>query len=184
MIKGLLIGHHQSPATLKCNTADHTCEWNTAEHSFNIFLVIILRWSLEKTDFQLTQTASVTQVHTNSAIIYRHTYMITGIQGCYPWVFFFPPTYSTYFKDSRSNRRVHSYFSAHSSHQHSLIKYAANCIDCTSTSSTCLFMPIISVTGQIFTCIACIGDLSIYHIPSFPDPHSSVTEKQKTRAAF
>lgn len=130
----------------------------------NIFPVIILRWFPVKPQVLL--------MHTNSAIIYRH---VRDHWDTRMLPFFLK--YSTCFKDSRSGRRVHTYFSVHSSHHHLLNRHAANCIECTSNSSF-FFFPTISVTGKIFTCISCIWDLSVYHISSFPDPHSPVTEKQ------
>lgn len=158
VIKGLLLGHRHSPATLKCKTADHT--WVKYSRAlllyisgYNFEMVIREDWFPVK--------LQVLHMHTNSAIIYRHRYVTIETQACYQEVIFFLK-YSTYFKDSRSSRRVHSYLSVHSSHQCLPNKHAANCIECTSNSTIYSFISIISITGKIFTCISCIWDLSVY----------------------
>lgn len=92
----------------------------------NIFPVIILRWFPVKPQVLL--------MHTNSAIIYRH---VRDHWDTRMLPFFLK--YSTCFKDSRSGRRVHTYFSVHSSHHHLLNRHAANCIECTSNSSFFFF---------------------------------------------
>lgn len=94
----------------------------------NIFPVIILRWFPVKPQVLL--------MHTNSAIIYRH---VRDHWDTRMLPFFLK--YSTCFKDSRSGRRVHTYFSVHSSHHHLLNRHAANCIECTSNSSFFFFSP-------------------------------------------